>query len=450
MEKSIVLQFLILLAVTILPEINGKCVKHPVIETDYSCVGGNISDLNSIPSNAEMIRISNMNVTRFAADTLKRFKSSLAVFTCSHCNIREIDIGAFQSLEYLEQIVLDNNHLTSVKSEWFSRDNYLTYVDLSYNEIEEIDSDVYARLPYLVELRLSGNRIECLNTEALSALRSLKHILIVEMPEFKCPQIVSKFLEKNNISATTDGTWKNSNISPDVEAAYHSKVQSSVVKIPEPVVTTQSPPKTRAPEFPTAVQETLAPIMTVEDIDIPSVLTTNSLPKVPESSSPKPIVPPAATSQPEPPLEVTEPPEISMPKNPNNLLVSLVASTVATELEVTGPPVIVIPTEVNVIHHTPEPTKQPIFMPPAPPTGGEPPISVSEVQPLNQNATNHEPYNPPGQYQEQIAEGSTVAAIIGAETDKPLPPCYNFGTPSQLINKYLLAIIVAGLCWLHL
>lgn len=174
---------------------------------EYLCTGGQLSDLNDLPAETGKIRISNMPIGRITADTFSRFGSDLWVLGCSYCGITDIDPNAFQHLNNLQQLSLDNNRLTAIKKSWFKGLDYLTYLDINYNNIESIEAGVFENLPSLVELRLSGNRLECLNLASMSHLKELKRIFLTENPEFKCPNAVSAFLESRGISFEKDADW---------------------------------------------------------------------------------------------------------------------------------------------------------------------------------------------------------------------------------------------------
>ncbi|KAK2579385.1 hypothetical protein KPH14_003249 [Odynerus spinipes] len=175
---------------------------------EYSCVGGNTVDLNTIPATVEKIRISNMHVPIITTDMFSRFGPTLWVLSCSHCDITDIEPNAFRSLVNLQQLSLDNNRLTTVKASWFEGFEYLTYLDLNYNQITKIEDGVFENLPSLVDFRLSGNRFECLNTQAMDNLQNLKRMFLSENPEFKCPNAISKFLDDREVSFDRDPEWK--------------------------------------------------------------------------------------------------------------------------------------------------------------------------------------------------------------------------------------------------
>lgn len=189
----------------------------------FSCEGGSVEDLKSIPDSAEKIRISKMPLGRLTSGHFSRFANNLAVLTCSECEITDIDDDAFRSLVNLQQLSLTNNKLTEVKGSWFRGLDFLTYLDFTYNNIERVDGDVFRNARELIDLRLSGNQLICLDLEALSKLKGLKQIYLNDNPSFGCPNAVKRFLKERKITYAADPEW---------ESASHDRVQTSE---PEPL-----------------------------------------------------------------------------------------------------------------------------------------------------------------------------------------------------------------------
>lgn len=188
--------------------VQGACRHVPNDDmVEYSCVGGQLSDLDSLPASTGKIRISNMPIPVITKDTFSKFGYDLWVLGCSYCGIRDIEPGAFQHLQNLQQLSLDNNQLSTLRDSWFRGLDYLTYLDLNYNAIGSIDDGVFKTLPSLVDLRLSGNRLECLNLEAVSKLKELKRMFLTENSQFKCPNAVSTYFENRGVSFEKDPEW---------------------------------------------------------------------------------------------------------------------------------------------------------------------------------------------------------------------------------------------------
>lgn len=188
--------------------VQGACTQVPNDDmVEYSCVGGQLSDLDYLPASTGKIRISKMPIPMITRDTFSKFGSDLWVLGCSYCGIRDIEPGAFQYLQNLQQLSLDNNQLSTLRDSWFRGLDSLTYLDLNYNVIESIDDGVFQTLPGLVDLRLSGNRLECLNLEALSKLSQLKRMFLTENSQFKCPNALSTYFENHGVHFEKDPSW---------------------------------------------------------------------------------------------------------------------------------------------------------------------------------------------------------------------------------------------------
>lgn len=233
---AIVELFLIAVLCTSVGEVHGEC-RHVANDDmiEYTCEGGQVSDLKDLPESTGKIRIRNMPITRITADTFSRFGGDLWVLSCSECQIREIDPNAFQRLNNLQQLSLDNNYLTTVKEAWFRGLDFLTYLDLNFNYIESIEEGVFKNLPSLIDLRLAGNRLECLNLEDLMHLQDLKRIFLTENPEFKCPNAMTAFLENQGILFDRDPEWDripNDLITVEMPVDYYTDEDTSDEPLP--------------------------------------------------------------------------------------------------------------------------------------------------------------------------------------------------------------------------
>ncbi|EFN76577.1 uncharacterized protein LOC105190442 [Harpegnathos saltator] len=175
---------------------------------EYLCEGGHPSDLAAMPETTEKLRISRMPLRRITADTFSKFGHNLWVLSCSYCEISDIEANAFRRLVNLQQLSLNNNHLTAVKASWFEGLDSLTYLDVNYNDIHDIEDGVYQNLPALVDFRISGNRLRCLNLDGMTRLRQLKRMFLSENPEFACPYAISEFLEKQRVTFERDPEWR--------------------------------------------------------------------------------------------------------------------------------------------------------------------------------------------------------------------------------------------------
>lgn len=207
MARTILLAFLVLPAI-LMNSVSGSCFH--VDREDllaYSCTGGHVADLNGIPEGVEQLQISRMQIPIITPHTFSRFRESLLVLKCSECEIEDIERNSFSHLPYLQQLSLDNNRLTSVRSSWLEGIKELTFLDLTYNQIEEIEDEAFEYLTGVTDLRLSGNRLKCLNIDALAHLENLNRIFLSENPDFQCPNAVTKYLTDRQVTLQKDDNW---------------------------------------------------------------------------------------------------------------------------------------------------------------------------------------------------------------------------------------------------
>ncbi|XP_046739381.1 uncharacterized protein LOC124407357 [Diprion similis] len=440
-DSHAVLSVLVLLATSI-SGISGNCELTSTVEVEYSCNGGDISDLKILQESVVILEISDMKVPTLTADALKRF-TQLQMFTCSNCSIRDIEPGAFQNNPQLEQLTLRNNRLTSVKADWFQGPKYLTYLDLTHNNITDIDSDVYKHIQDLVELRLSGNPIECLDTDAMSVLKSLTVFLMDQVSTFKCPRHLGDFLKKHSITAETDETWNKIQVSEKDENNSFEKA----------VVAARFRPITQRP----------FELRTTVDIDIGEVLTTNKLWRESQKSTPKPlpeilaILATTEKSQPSTSSEIIEESRVvttSPEQEPCNmvtatLILESTTKVVPVRKEDATPVVPATYTSANLpeVHHPPASPVPTVIMPPANATSGEPIRDES----LQFASAIPPPYSSgadslPGEQNELVNPTTARQTVPEVETDKPLPPCNDAGQGLRNAGRYAIGIFVVVFC----
>ncbi|XP_076758907.1 uncharacterized protein LOC143428110 [Xylocopa sonorina] len=301
---AIVELFLFIVLCASVSGVQGACrhVKNDDM-IEYFCIGGQISDLNDLPVTTGKIKINNMPIRRITAETFSRFGPDLWVLVCSHCNIMDIEPGAFQHLNNLQQLTLNNNRLTTVKESWFKGLDYLTFLDLNYNSIESIEDGVFKNLPSLVDMRLSGNRLECLNIADLSNLKELKRIFLTENSHFKCPNAVSMFLESRGVDIEKDPEWNR--IETDLisaESPFEYDMYDEETTTEEP---TTPLPAHRERLRPTATTQSPTVASTASHIPL-WLYTTEEVVYHPMQSTPDwRVTPKASTIPPEDKLETT-------------------------------------------------------------------------------------------------------------------------------------------------
>uniref|UniRef100_A0A673CAM8 Uncharacterized protein n=1 Tax=Sphaeramia orbicularis TaxID=375764 RepID=A0A673CAM8_9TELE len=75
----------------------------------------------------------------------------------------------------LQSLVLKNNLIEKVDSEWFPHNSSLTWLDLSGNRLTSIPADLLQRLPHMRNLDLSDNNLQdLLNLDSLNHLHHLE------------------------------------------------------------------------------------------------------------------------------------------------------------------------------------------------------------------------------------------------------------------------------------
>ncbi|XP_015514571.2 uncharacterized protein LOC107220476 [Neodiprion lecontei] len=451
----------LLLLVSTISRISGNCEGKL---KEYSCNGGDISDLKIVQADVEVLQISDMKVPKLSVDALKRF-NQLQIFSCSNCSIREIEPGVFQNKYNLEQLTLNNNHLTSVKANWIQGPEYLTYLDLTHNKITGIEPSVYKLIENLAELRLSGNPIECLDTKAMSNLKSLRIFLLDQVPTFKCPRLMAEFVKQHGITAETDKTWKEIQVSEQDEKNSYAKAVEAAEKLDRIVSTESTPiiPIVTTPRFFPITQRPLE-LLTSVDIDIGEVLTTNTLWREPKSSTPKPVpeilaVPSTTeTSQPLSSSEIIEASSIvttSYEQESSDIVTTTFSLESTTKVAPVGkekatpviPVAVYTSASVPVVHYPPPSPVPTVIMPAPNATNGEPERDeslqfASVFPPPYDNVADSQP----GEQHELVSPTTVRQTVPEEETDKPLPLCNDAGQGLRNAGRYAIGIFVVVFC----
>lgn len=115
----------------------------------------------------------------------------------THGRIKTIEAGAFEGLNQLTELLLDQNLLTSAALH-FDTLNKLRVLDLSDNRFAELRSGDLANLQALEELIMNTGRLTTIESEALSQLSLLKRLTIRGHQLSQIPQDTFKGLTKLN------------------------------------------------------------------------------------------------------------------------------------------------------------------------------------------------------------------------------------------------------------
>ncbi|XP_076239638.1 uncharacterized protein LOC143182503 [Calliopsis andreniformis] len=123
--------------------------------------------LNQTSSDVSAIMIFNSNLGNIQPRSFSKFSRSLQSLNIHRCQVRSIDLDAFDTLANLKKLSLPNNNISRVREEWFKDLVYLEQLDLSFNHIDRIPRGIFGRLMLLKRLDIRENRLTCLSPSAL-------------------------------------------------------------------------------------------------------------------------------------------------------------------------------------------------------------------------------------------------------------------------------------------
>lgn len=238
----------------------------------YNCTGGTVDDINSIPDNAKIIVIENMEIRRINSTLFDRFANTLETLTFDNCGLTGISDDAFRKMRSLKNLELNgnilaqlnakwpknakslqslkisdsfinridedafkttrllrlsfnNNNLTIVKAAWFQRSFELLSLNLGNNKIDRIEVGAFDKLKKLKVLYLHNNRLKSVRAEWLRNKNHLEYIFLhdnlissIEKNSFKSLMNVYFIGLSNNHLKEVKSEWFGDN--PFLELRY--------------------------------------------------------------------------------------------------------------------------------------------------------------------------------------------------------------------------------------
>ncbi|XP_034939493.1 slit homolog 1 protein-like [Chelonus insularis] len=209
MRNNVVIYLTLILGLllTALPVIEGKCSLAPLDAERrqerilaYVCIHGDLSDLDSVPNEAEWIEFTVARLHSIHADAFSRF-SHLRRLTFYNCEIRDISLDAFRGLNDLEWLVLSNTKMTAAKAAMFKHIPNLKMLTLDSVGLIYVEPEVFEILSRRLEiLSLRNNDLDCLPIDELRTMKRLKTVRIDENPWLcDCRRALLAFFEKRKI-----------------------------------------------------------------------------------------------------------------------------------------------------------------------------------------------------------------------------------------------------------
>lgn len=177
----------------------GTCVTDgDTAGTRYRCTGGNLALLQTLPTDVTAIEFHQGHLPRLPAGYLSRFHN-IKELVITNSGLTTIEHGAFDGLNKLENLTIQDNPLEMIGSDWFTLEN-LQKLDLRGNSIKYMAPGAFRRLNRLEYLNLEGNDLKCIFT---SDLNEMPQVYIVEFSgnplKWRCRVELEQFLDARKI-----------------------------------------------------------------------------------------------------------------------------------------------------------------------------------------------------------------------------------------------------------
>jgi len=113
--------------------------------------------------------------------------TELLILDISWCELRTVDLGAFNGLTKLTGLTMRGNQLCELLTGTFESLRSLENLDLSNNRIEHIDNDLFSGLINLKLINLSANKLKSLHPNTFLGIPNLRTLYLGKNPGFQIP-----------------------------------------------------------------------------------------------------------------------------------------------------------------------------------------------------------------------------------------------------------------------
>jgi hypothetical protein len=155
----------------------GEC-RCGEVGFDVNCSDSGLSKIPPIlPTNVRVLLLDGNSLTFFEKDSfVSKGLVELEVLNADFCNIRKIELGAFNGLTKLTHLSMQGNEISEIIPGTFEIISRLEYLNLKYNKIEHLESDVFRGLVNIQYIDLEGNELQYLHPDTFVRLPRLQHL----------------------------------------------------------------------------------------------------------------------------------------------------------------------------------------------------------------------------------------------------------------------------------
>lgn len=102
--------------------------------------------------------------------------TTVTSLTMTQAGVTAVAPQTFDKFHNLKTLILENNHLSHVSSEWFSHPDTLETLRLSNNKITTLDCNSFFGMTNLLVLNLSGNHIHTISQSSFMGMSKLRQL----------------------------------------------------------------------------------------------------------------------------------------------------------------------------------------------------------------------------------------------------------------------------------
>jgi hypothetical protein len=158
-------------------------------------------------------------ITVFENDTfVSRGMVELQMISAVFCELRKIDLGAFNGLTNLTYLSLENNEISEIIPGTFEKLKSLEFLYLGNNIIEHMEGDVFSGLINIKNLSLEGNKLQHLHPDMFIEILNILGLYLSKNSDLEIPtdhhfinsrSLKRLFISHCNISSMSVGTFAN-------------------------------------------------------------------------------------------------------------------------------------------------------------------------------------------------------------------------------------------------
>jgi len=190
-------------SVTILCPEECRCTEEGYfVNCSYSRLNGIPSIL---PKHVRQLVLDGNNIPFFEKDTFdSKGLDELESFGANFCNIKKIEVGAFNGLPKLTHLSMQSNEISEIIPGTFEKNCRLDFLHFANNRIEHLEADIFYGLVNLKYILLQGNNLKYLPPDTFLRLPNLQVLYLSNNYGLQIPTdrhfISSPSLEYLNVS----------------------------------------------------------------------------------------------------------------------------------------------------------------------------------------------------------------------------------------------------------